>query len=208
VARLALFEKDDDYDAFERVLIEAVERQPIRVLGYCLMPNHWHFVLWPRRDGELTEFLRWLTHTHTQRWHAHHHTTGSGHLYQGRFKAFPIQDDHHYLTVLRYVERNALRARLCARAEDWKWGSLAHRLSSKDDPIHSLLTPGPLALPRNWAEQVNRPQTEKELDALRRSVNRGQPFGSPDWQESTSLRLGLQSTFRKQGRPRKPSEDE
>ncbi|MCE9532247.1 MAG: transposase [Planctomycetes bacterium] len=118
VARLALFEKNGDYEAFERVIVEAMERQPIRLLGYCLMPNHWHFVLWPRRDGELTNFMRWLTHTHTQRWHAHYRTAGSGHLYQGRFKAFPIEDDGHYLTVLRYVERNALRANLCARAED------------------------------------------------------------------------------------------
>ena len=206
VARLALFEKAGDYEAFERVLVEAVERHPIRLLGYCVMPNHWHFLLWPRRDGELTDFLRWLTHTHTQRWHAHRHTAGSGHLYQGRFKAFPIQDDDHYLTVLRYVERNALRAGLCARAEDWRWGSLTHRHSAQDGILRGLLSDGPLVLPRDWVGHVNRPQTEKELETLRRSVNRGQPFGSPGWQEKTALRLGLQSTFRKHGRPRKPTE--
>lgn len=208
VARLALFEKDGDFDAFERVLLEALEVRPIRLLGYCLMPNHWHFVLWPRNDGELTEFLRWLTHTHTQRWHAHRHTAGSGHLYQGRFKAFPIQDDNHYLTVLRYVERNALRAGLSERAEQWRWGSLAHRLSSPIDRLGDALSEGPVPLPRDWATHVNRPQTEKEVERLRMSVNRGQPYGSPPWQASTAVRLGLQSTFRRQGRPRKLTDED
>src|SRR6266853_483700 len=117
VARHAIFQKDGDYEAFERVFAKALEKHPIRVLSYCLMPNHWHLVLWPAREGELTAFVRWLTHTHTMRWHAHYHSAGSGHLYQGRFKSFPLQQDAHFLTVGRYVERNPLRARLVAAAE-------------------------------------------------------------------------------------------
>lgn len=124
---MALFEKDADYEAFERVLGEAMEQFPTRLLSYCLMPNHWHLVIWPRKDGELTEFLRWLTHTHVMRWHAHYGTSGTGHLYQGRFKAFPMETDEHFYTVLRYVERNALRANLVNRAEDWRWSSLWRR---------------------------------------------------------------------------------
>ena len=108
--RRTLFFKDEDYRAFERVLHEAHARTPVRLLAYCLMPNHWHFVLWPERPRELSRFLGWLTLTHAQRWHAHYHNAGSGHLYQGRFKSFPIQEDDHLLTVCRYVERNALRA--------------------------------------------------------------------------------------------------
>ena len=111
-ARMTIFHKPDDYAAFERVLAEAVERTKTRLLAYCLMPNHWHLVVWPEKDGELSRFTGWLTLTHTQRWHAHRHTTGSGHLYQGRFKSFPLQDDAHFFTVCRYVERNALRANL------------------------------------------------------------------------------------------------
>jgi putative transposase len=123
--RAAIFRKDGDYQAFERVLAESLEHVPgMRLVVYCLMPNHWHLVLWPRRDGELSDFLHWLTLTHTQRWHAHHHEVGGGHLYQGRFKSFPIHEDEHFLTVCRYVERNALRARLVAKAEAWRWGSL------------------------------------------------------------------------------------
>jgi len=203
VARLPLFEKAGDFDAFERVMVEALARHPIRVLGYCLMPNHWHFVLWPGRDGELTAFLRWLTHTHTQRWHAHYHTAGTGHLYQGRFKAFPIQEDDHLYAVLRYVERNALRAGLCARAEDWRWSSLAHRRAGDKDKLGLALCRWPVPMPRDWIERVNQPQTEAELEALRRSVARNQPFGRPAWQEETAAKLGLQSTFRAPGRPRK-----
>ena len=166
------------------------------------MSNHWHFVLWPKRDGELTEFLRWLTHTHTMRWHAHHGTGGTGHLYQGRFKAFPVQGDDHLFTVLRYVERNALRADLVSRAEDWRWSSLWRRQFG-DVASRALLSDWPLPRPRNWVELVNRPQSEEELKALRRSVNRGTPFGSAPWQKNVALRWGLERTLRPRGRPRK-----
>jgi len=117
VARLVLFEKDADYEAFERVLAEAIQEFPIHLLSYCLMPNQRHFVIWRCKDGELTEVLRWLTHTHVMRWHAHDRTSGTGHRYQGQFKAFPIQTDEYFYTVLGYVERNSLRANLPCRAE-------------------------------------------------------------------------------------------
>jgi putative transposase len=201
VARLPLFPKDRDYDAFLRVLDEARQRHPIRVLGYGLMPNHWHLVLWPRGDHDLTAFLRWLTHTHTMRWHTHYHTLGTGHLYQGRFKAFPVQDDDHFYTVLRYVERNALRAGLVGRAEDWRWSSLAHRLYGRDP--RDRLNGWPVRMPADWVGYVNRPQTEAELAAVRRSVARGCPFGSDDWQRETAAGLGLAATLRPRGRPRK-----
>lgn len=202
VARLPLFQKDGDYEAFERVLTEALLEHPIRLLAWCVMPNHWHFVLWPRRDGELTDFLRWLTHTHTQRWHAHYHTAGTGHLYPGRYKSFPIEQDEHLLSVCRYVERNPLRAGLVRRAENWPWSSLRHR-QADDWGAGKGLHPGPVPLPENWVELVNRPQTEAELQALRRSVQRGQPYGGELWQKQTAKRLGLEYTLRRQGRPRK-----
>ncbi len=110
--RMTIFEDDADYEAFETVLAEAVERTRTRLLAYCLMPNHWHLVVWPRTDGELSRFVGWLTLTHTQRWHGHRQSTGSGHVYQGRFKSFPVEEDEHLYTVARYVERNALRANL------------------------------------------------------------------------------------------------
>jgi putative transposase len=138
--RLRLFKKDGDFAAFEQVVSEARERVPLRILGYVVMSNHWHFVVWPRqrRDGEVTDFFRWLTLTHSQRWHAHHGTSGMGHIYQGRFKSFPIAADEHFLKVLRYVERNPLRAGLVSRAEDWRWGSLYRRTRGIADEMALL----------------------------------------------------------------------
>ena len=203
VARMPLFRKSADYEAFERVLDETQQRHPTRILAYCLMPNHWHFVLWPRLDGELTDFVRWLTHTHTMRWHAHYHTTGTGHVYQGRFKSFPVETDNYFYSVVRYVERNALRARLIARAEDWRWSSLWRR-ERGDAAARSPLSPWPMPRPRNWVSRVNVVETEAELKALRTALRRGSPLGTPDWQKRIADQLGLEQTLRPRGRPRKP----
>jgi len=186
----------------ERVMEEAVERTGIRILAYCLMSNHWHFLLWPRADGELSEAMRWLTLTHTQRWHANRHTSGSGPIYQGRFKSFPVQCDEHLLAVARYVERNPLRAGMVEAAEAWPWSSLWRRLQP-DPALRAILADWPLEMPGDWLRWVQEPQTEGELDAIRRSVVRGRPFGDDRWARRTAKRFGLESTFRPQGRPRK-----
>jgi putative transposase len=201
-ARMTIFEKEGDYEAFERVLEEAVERFETRLLAYCVMPNHSHLAVWPREDGELSRFVGWLTLTHTQRWHAHRHSAGSGHVYQGRFKSFPVQQDEHFYTVCRYVERNAQRAKLVRRAEDWRGGSL-RRWASGTAKEKSLLAAWPLSRRPGWLEHVNRPQTEAELAALRQCAWRGCPYGDGKWSERMIKRLGLESTVRRQGRPRK-----
>jgi putative transposase len=200
VGRAALFEKAGDYLAFERVLEEARQQVPMRLLAFCVMPNHWHLVVWPLEDGDLSEYMRWLTVTHTQRWHAAHHTSGTGALYQGRFKSFPVQTDEHLLAVCRYVERNAVRANLAAEAEAWRWGSPWER-STRTPRV--TLDEWPVPPPRDWGELVNRPQTDGELQALRRAVVRGAPFGGADWRLRTAKELSLESTLRPQGRPRK-----
>jgi len=199
---MTLFHEQGDYDAFERVVEEAVARTGTRLLCYCVMPNHWHLVVWPRLDGELSETMRWLTLTHTQRWHAYRHTAGTGPLYQGRFKSFPIQSDDHFFTVARYVERNAARANLVARAEDWRWSSLRRRLHGGAFATE-ILSRWPIAIPQDWDRRVNEALTSGELDALRRSVQRGQPYGSDNWVRYAAKRLGLETSLRPRGRPRK-----
>ena len=201
-ARMTIFEKDQDYEAFERVLAEAVERTKTRLLAYCVMPNHWHLVVWPQSDGELSDFVGWLTLTHTQRWHAHRHTAGTGHVYQGRFKSFPVQEDEHFYTVCRYVERNALRANLVAQAEQWRWSSLSRWLTG-NAAQKSLLAAWPTPRRPYWVDHVNTPQTEDELAALHRCVQRGCPFGSDVWASTTTQKLGLETTLRPRGRPKK-----
>src|ERR1700722_336761 len=177
VARDRIFKKVGDYLAFERVIAEVHERLPTRLLGYCLMPNHWHLVLWPEKDGELSEFMRVLTVTHTQRWHAHYHSAGTGPLYQGRFKSFPIERDEHLLTVLRYVERNRLRANLADRAELWRWSSLAKHLGTELPAWLLRADQWPVPRREDWITWVNRPQSMKEADALGTCIRRGRPYG-------------------------------
>ena len=201
VGRLPLFEKPADYVAFEKILAEAADRTRVRIAAYCLMPNHWHLLLWPRRDGELSEVLRWITVTHTQRWHAHHHTAGTGPVYQGRFKSFPVQTDEHFLTVARYVERNARRAKLVSRAEGWQWSSLWRR-EQGDGTVTAWLSEWPMDQPRDWVARVNRPQMASELEALRVSVQRGRPFGEEGWVRRMAKRFGMESTLRPRGRPK------
>ncbi len=197
-----LFQDNGDYEAFERVLAEARERAGMRVCAYALMPNHFHLVLWPRKDGDLSRFMQWLTMTHTQRWHAHRHSAGHGHLYQSRFKSFPIQANPHFLGVCRHVERNALRAKLVKRAEDWPWCSLACRERKLDKGV-ALLDDWPVDRPRGWRRRVNEPQSEKELDRLHACLRRGQPYGDEAWTRRTAVKLGLESSLRPVGRPRK-----
>jgi putative transposase len=199
-AKRTIFDHDGDFDAFEEVLTQAVERSQTRLLCYCVMPNHWHLVVWPREDDELTNFIGWLTLTHTQRWHAQRESAGTGHVYQGRFKSFPIQEDDHFYTVARYVERNALRANLVQRAEHWRWCSL-YRWQRGTDSERDLLAAWPVSRRSDWPDYVNAPQTQAELNAVHRSIQRGSPFGDADWSERTVRDLGLESTLRSPGRP-------
>ena len=201
--RLRLFRKEQDFLAFERVLAEAHARVPgVRLLGWCVMGNHWHFVAWPRKDGELTEFFRWLAHTHAQRWHAAHGTAGTGHVYQGGFKSFPIERDEHLLTVLRYAHRNPLRAKLVRRAERWRWSSLWVELNGTPKQ-RALLSDWPVGRPADWLAMVNEPLAESAADAVQASIRRGAALGRPAWVQRTAAALGLEWTPRPRGRPKK-----
>ena len=207
VGRQPLFEDDGEYAAFEKVLEEAHARFGMPLLDYCLMPNHWHLVLWPGQSGLLSRYMQWLTTTHMRRWHAHRRTVGSGPLYQGRFKSFPVQEDGHLLTVCRYVERNALRADLAPTAQGWRWGSLWQRRQPQPPPWLLATERWPITLPDDWLRTVNRPQGERELEALRRSVGRGAPFGDNAWTLRTATKLRLQSSLRPAWRPKsRPAE--
>jgi putative transposase len=202
VGRQRLFDTPADYAAFEDVLEETLDKQSMRICSYCLMPNHWHLVLWPENDGDLAAFMQRLTVTHVTRWQKHRHRVGEGHVYQGRFKSFPVETDEYFYQVARYVERNALRANLVPHAEDWQWSSLWRR--ERGSPAQRRwLGKWPLAQPRHWLELVNQPQTDDELNALRHCVLKGQPFGSTSWKEQTATQLGLESTLRSRGRPRR-----
>lgn len=166
------------------------------------MKNHWHMVLWPEKDGDLGRFMQRLTVTHVTRWQKNYNMVGYGHLYQGRFKSFPVETDDYFYQVNRYVERNALRANLVKRAEDWPYSSL-WILQHGTAEDRKLLSDWPMPRPRKWQQYVNEPASEAELAALRRSCVRGTPYGSHDWVEKTASNLGLEATLRSPGRPKK-----
>ena len=197
-----LFSKEKDFAAFEGLLEETLKTRAMRVCAYCLLPNHWHFVLWPEGDGDLAAFMQQLTTKHVRRWQLHRKKVGYGHVYQARYKSFPVEGEAYFYQVVRYVERNALRAGLVERAEGWRWSSLWRRTCGTPQE-KQLLSDWPVARPRDWCELVNEPQTEAEVEAIRRCVGRGQPYGGEDWVRRTAEQLGLQSTLRAPHRPKK-----
>lgn len=197
--RLRLFRKEADFLAFYQVLLQAHARHSIQILAWCVMSNHWHFVVWPRKDDDLSRFFGYLGLTHAARWQVAHDAVGMGHVYQGRFKNFMIQRDEHLLSVLRYVEGNPLRAGAIRHAQDWRWSSLHARLHGPE-PIRNLLSEWPIDRPRNWIDLVNRPQSEAEMEAIQTCVKRGRPLGSDTWVHDIAARFDLQSTLRERGR--------
>ena len=197
--RATVFHCSADYWTFIALMGRACNRLPMRVVSYCLMPNHFHLVLWPHRDGDLSRWMQWLLTAHVRRYHRIRGSTGR--VWQGRFKAFPIQNDRHLLTVMRYVERNPVRANLVANAIDWYWSS-ARGISDKQIP-DTILDAGPITRPEDWLAIVDSPESEAELTALRRCTSRNSPFGDRQWRVSTAKRLGLESSLRPIGRPKK-----
>jgi len=193
-----IFHSAADYAHFIKLLSVAQERISMEVFAACLMPNHFHIVLRPARGEDLGAWIQWLMTSHVRHYHKKYQS--SGRVWQGRFKAFPIQEDRHLLTVMRYVERNALTAQLVGRAEDWQWGSLRWRINSMRKFV---ISPSPIQLPSQWTEYVNAPQTAAEAKILRECIHRQRPYGETGWVEVTAHALALGSSMRAVGRPRK-----
>lgn len=193
-----LFDTQRDFEALAEILCEGLRRFPVEVLSYEVMRNHWHFVMTCARIADLSDLMHWFTGTHANNWAGAHRARGRGYVYQGRFKAVPVQTSHSLIRVCRYVERNALRQNLVSAAEHWAWGSLYARCNN----CHPIpLSPWPIVQPPNWIELVNTPQTEDELVDLRTRIRRDQPIGDPKWVEAVAPLLGL--TLRPVGRPKK-----
>jgi putative transposase len=186
--RFVLFTDTEDYRTFEEALRDALRRVPIRLLCYCVMPNHFHLVLWPESDEQLQQFMHRLTAVQAQRWRMSRQSVGGGAVYQGRYRAVAVEPGFHLIRVCRYVERNALRARLVDRAEQWPWGSLWKREHRATD---IELAPWPTARPEPWCDIVNAPSPAEDLELLRQAIRRGEPIGGPRWREEATLALGI-----------------
>jgi putative transposase len=151
VGKQQIFNDVSDYKLFEDILEEVNEITSVDILAYTIMPNHFHLVLQPRQDGDLSDFMKRLTVTHTQRHRVKTKTVGTGPVYQGRYKSFLIQEEIHLLTVLRYVERNPLTAQLVSRADEWEYGSIYRRHHGTPE-AKKLLTPWPVPEPEDYIQ--------------------------------------------------------
>lgn len=201
-ARVQIFDDEKDYQIFENILSEGKELFDMRILAYSVMPNHWHLILYPKKDGDLSKFMGWITNTHTKRWHSIKKTTGQGHLYQGRYKSFLCQDDNHFLTLVRYVECNARKANLVKNAQDWKWSSVWRRESGTIEQ-KKLLSIWPVEVPKDYLKWLNQPQTENEEKVIEQSIERGAPYGDDNWTERLIKKFKLKATITPRGRPKK-----
>ncbi len=197
-----IFRSTEDYQDLERILGQMHERFEPRILAYCLLPKHWHLVVVPRKDGDLSKLVAWMSITHSARWHTRPRRTGTGSIYVRRFRSFPVQDNERLLDILRFVESHPVRAGLVDQAEQWTWSSLPSRLSLTAEPKPWIANP-PVALPDSWREQMDVPIEPALNTAILRSMEKGSPYGDPDWIARTSIKLGLESTLRSRGRPKK-----
>ena len=201
-ARVQIFDNEEDYQQFETILEEAIEKFEMRLLAYCLMPNHWHLVLYPKHDGDLQKFMGWLANTHTRRWHVLKKTVGQGHLYQGRYKSFVCEGDQYLLTLLRYVERNAKRANLVKKAEKWRWSSVWRRTEGTQKQ-KKILSSWPIAMPKKYLALLNAPLTKSEEESLEKSEVKNIPYGSDRWVDRIVKKYNIEQVLRGVGRPKK-----
>jgi len=201
--RVRIFGKEEDYTEFESILAEAKEIHPMRILAYCVMPNHWHMAVYPKDDGDLSRFMQWVTLTHTQRYRSRSKSRGYGHLYQGRYKSFLVSKDSYFLQLCRYVERNPVRANLVKKAQDWHWSSAWRRTHGTKEQ-QMLLSKWPVDKPRDYEPWLNtKDKDDEQLTNIRKSLQRGRPLGSESWVARMVDRFDLGSTVRNHGRPKK-----
>jgi putative transposase len=179
VRQSTIFRRPSDYRAFLTALEEGLNKYPVRLLAYCVLGNHWHLIVEPKGTLALARFMQWVTSTHAVRWHHHRDTIGKGPVYQGRYFSRPVEGVADLVHVCRYVERNALRAGLVRRAQDWPWCSLADRLRPQPRvTLHSA----PFLASASWIEHVNTGSSlrdeikdrmlEQALEAQRRLLGR------------------------------------
>ena len=195
--QLTLFDEPPEYEMFLQVLGEAEIACPIRILEYCVMPNHWHLLVWPERDDQLTRFMRWITGVHAQRWRQARGQPGKGAVYQGRYRWVAVQDGQHYDVARRYIRQNPVRARLVDCPEDWPWSSA----SNAPVPARPVLARGPLSLEPHECGFSDAPLATDVAQQMRTSLRTGQPFGDPKWSLALEVRKWLTAVLDAHSKP-------
>ncbi len=201
--RLKMFSSDMEYRLFENIVVEGQRLFDMRILAYVLMPNHWHFMLQPKHDGDLSTFMHQITNTHTRKVHALTETEGTGHLYQGRYKSFLVSNDMYAWTLLKYIERNPVRAHLTDDPFLWRWGSAHIRAHNIQRESQIILSDPPSGLPPQYTQLLKEKESPEVLERIRLSVKRENPYGEDSWVLQMIERHKLEPTTRNRGRPKK-----
>src|ERR1051326_461122 len=191
--RETLFHKPADFLDFLHAVADTASRVAMRILAYCIMRNHFHFVVWPYEGADLSKFMHLLMCIHIRRYLRHYPPVSPGHLYQDRYTNVIVEPGASVLQVNRYVEANALTAGIVERAEDYPWTSASPEALADDRPV---LAEWPIERPSNWSMLLNLLTAATERQRIQRCASRGAPYGSPTWTESIVKALNLEHTVR------------
>jgi putative transposase len=203
--RQVIFTSDSERSVYMGLLRESAERHCLSVIGYCLMSNHVHLVVIPRKTESLASTFKATHGQYASYWNAAHHS--SGHLWQGRFYSCPL-DPAHLWEALRYTELNPVRAGMVPSAAQWKWSSAAvHCGAAEPDACLEMAPWRERWTPVSWQAFLGLGETEAELALIRQCTHTGRPFGTSDFVQSLEQTTQRKLAPRKGGRPGKPADD-
>lgn len=196
--RESVYHDKYDYERFLKLLFDSKEKYNIKIYAYCLMPNHFHLVIYTKYSESLSKAMHWISSSYVRYYNKRYKI--SGHLWQGRYKSFIVQKESYLLTLLKYVEVNPKRAKIVKRCEDYKYSSAYNRINNIEDELINI---PPIDLPVNWDKYINDEESKIDIDYIRNSIERQSPLGEELWQVNIAKKYGLESTLNSRGRPRK-----
>jgi putative transposase len=199
--RQVILATDAERMVYLDLLRQAVRVQELAVVGYCLMSNHVHVVVIPRRPEALAEAFHQVHGRYASYWNLAH--ASSGHVWQGRFYSCPM-DAGHLWTALRYAEQNPVRAGMVAEAAAWPWSSAAAHCGAADpDACLEMSTWRQSWSAAPWRKFLEEGASPSELYAIRRSIHAGRPLGAAEFTRALEQRTQRRLMPGQRGRPRK-----
>ena len=197
--RMPTFFQDHDYVVYLKLMKTWCERHTVGIRAYCLMPNHVHLIAVPETVDGLARAIGEAHRRYTVR--INRREGWRGYLWQGRFSSF-VMDENYFLTAMRYVELNPVRAGLAASPADWPWSSARAHLSGQRDPLIGDVREM-VDYVGDWERYLALDIEEVEFLRLRKHTSTGRPLGSDAFIHRLEERLGRLLRRRKPG-PRRP----
>ena len=204
-ARRFLLDTDADRMVYLDQLRHHAQQEQLSLLGYCLMSNHVHLIVIPRKPEALAVAMKQTHGRYASYWNARH--VSSGHAWQGRFYSCPL-DESYLWAALRYAELNPVRAGLVAEPEAWPWSSAtAHCGTAQPDGVLDMEMWRERWNEATWREYLAARDTEEENAAIRQCTHTGRPLGTPEFIEGLEKSMQRQLAPQIGGRPQKPAPD-